>query len=193
MWWNGLWSKKSSFPFKVRWMSCGEVLKKLYERRKEVELFVIDKKSDPSHYLQDKKWVPRLAYLSDIFSYTNELNLKLQGQTQQYLMFGTRSNLSKRNSDSGLIWLPKETMKYFSCTHIIMEADDFYSKNSVSGNFQVGNHRCVDRTTRIDKCSQTQPLIFVLLRCVFTQLVFTKTCFGRYIGHHQVVRSLILK
>jgi len=40
---------------------------------------------------------------------------------------------------------------------------------------------------------QTQLLIFVLLRDVFTQLVLTTTCFGRYIGHHQVVHSLILK
>jgi hypothetical protein len=32
-----------------------------------------------------------------------------------------------------------------------------------------------------------------LLRGVSTQLVLTTTCFGRYIGHHQVVHSLILK
>ena len=175
------------FHSEIRWLSRGEVLQRLYELRKEVQLFLIDKKSDPSHYFQNKKWVPRLAYHSDIFSYINELNLKLQ-----YLMLGTRSNHSKRNSDSGLIWLQKETMKCFSCTQIIMEADGFCSQNSVSGNFQVGHPRCVDRITRIDKCSHTQQLIFVLLRGVFTQIVFT-TCFGRYIGHHQVVRSLILK
>jgi len=45
----------------------------------EVDLFIIDKKSDLSHYFQDKKWVARLAYLSDILLYINELNLKLQG------------------------------------------------------------------------------------------------------------------
>ena len=49
-----------------------------YELRKEDNLFLIDKKSDLSHYFQDKKWVARLAYLSDIFSYINEFNLKLQ-------------------------------------------------------------------------------------------------------------------
>jgi len=32
-----------------------------------------------SPYLQDKKWVARLAYRSNIFSYINKLNLKLQG------------------------------------------------------------------------------------------------------------------
>jgi len=66
------------FHLEVRWLSRDEVLKRLYELRKEAELFLIHKKSDLSYYLQDKKWVARLALLSDIFSYINELNLKLQ-------------------------------------------------------------------------------------------------------------------
>ena len=42
------------FYLEVRWLSRGEVLKRLYELRTEVELFVIDKKSDLSYYFQDK-------------------------------------------------------------------------------------------------------------------------------------------
>jgi len=61
-------------------VSRSEVLKRLYELRKEVELFLIDKKSDMSLYFQDKKRVARLTYISDVFSYTHELKLKLQGQ-----------------------------------------------------------------------------------------------------------------
>jgi hypothetical protein len=38
------------------------------------------------------------------------------------------------------------------------------------------------------KCSQTQLLIFLSLRGVFAKLVLTTTCFGLYIGHHQVVK-----
>jgi hypothetical protein len=59
--------------------------------------------------------------------------------------------------------------------------------------FQVRHPRCVDRITSIDKCSQIQLSIFVLLRGVSTWLVITATCFGRYIGHHQFVHSLIFK
>ena len=43
------------FHSEVRWLSRGEFLKRLYELRKEVELFLIDKKSDLSHYFKDKK------------------------------------------------------------------------------------------------------------------------------------------
>ena len=67
------------FHSEVRWLSGGEALNRLYELQKRVELFIIDNKGDLSHYFQDKKWVARLAYLSEICSYINELNLKLQG------------------------------------------------------------------------------------------------------------------
>ena len=66
------------FHSEIRSLSRGEVLKRLYELRKEVGLFLIDKKCYLPHYFQDKKWVAMLAYLSNIFSYINELNLKLQ-------------------------------------------------------------------------------------------------------------------
>jgi len=67
------------FHSEFRWLSRGEVLKRPHELRKEVELLLIDKKSDLSHYFQDKKWIGRLAYLSDKFFYIKELNLNLQG------------------------------------------------------------------------------------------------------------------
>ena len=55
------------------------------------------------------------------------------------------------------------------------------------------SHEAPHYLTTIDKCSQTQLLIFVLLTGVTTQLVLITTCFGLYIGHHQFVHSLILK
>jgi hypothetical protein len=66
------------FHSEIRWLCRGEFLKTLCEMRKEAELFVIDSKSDLSRYLQDKKWVARLAYLNDMFPCINECNLKFQ-------------------------------------------------------------------------------------------------------------------
>jgi len=81
----------------VRWLSRGEVLKWLFEIRKEIELFLIDKKSDLSHYFQDKKWVVMLAYLSDIFSNIHELNLKFQGpDTEIFIAWNKIESFKKK-------------------------------------------------------------------------------------------------
>jgi hypothetical protein len=42
------------FHSEVRWLSRIKVLKSLHKLRKEAELFLPDKKSGPSDYVQDK-------------------------------------------------------------------------------------------------------------------------------------------
>ncbi|XP_053550116.1 zinc finger MYM-type protein 6-like [Bombina bombina] len=64
----------------VRWLSRGRVLKRLFEMRKEVEVFLLSRKHEMAGLFKDEEWVARLAYLSDIFSKINELNLGLQGE-----------------------------------------------------------------------------------------------------------------
>ena len=119
------------FHSEVRWLSCGEVLKRLYELRKKVEPFIIYKKSGLSHYLQDEKWVASLACLSNIFSYINELNLIFQGP-----IFNAWNKIESFKKKLKL-WLNmiaegnNEMFQSFS-DYTIMEADDFYSQNSVS-------------------------------------------------------------
>ncbi|XP_007538950.1 zinc finger MYM-type protein 6 isoform X2 [Erinaceus europaeus] len=63
----------------VRWMSKGRILTRLFELRHEIEIFLNQKHSDLAKYFRDEEWVAKLAYLSDIFSLINELNLSLQG------------------------------------------------------------------------------------------------------------------
>jgi len=86
-----------------------------------------------SNYFQDKKWVARLAYLSDIFSYINELNLKLQGPDTTKLNASNKIESFKKTLKLWLNVIAEENNEMFQLySDYIMEADDFYSQNSVS-------------------------------------------------------------
>ncbi|KAK6292237.1 hypothetical protein J4Q44_G00380220 [Coregonus suidteri] len=62
----------------IRWLSRGKTLQRLFELRAEVSGFL----SEHSHPLvavfEDTDWGARLAYLADVFSKLNNLNLTLQ-------------------------------------------------------------------------------------------------------------------
>ena len=74
------------FHTEVRWLSKGNMLGRLYELRADVEIFLADKKinelleqfSDPASQMS-------LAYLVDIFTLLNKLNLQLQGSGNKQL------------------------------------------------------------------------------------------------------------
>ncbi|KAK1904161.1 Zinc finger BED domain containing protein 5 [Dissostichus eleginoides] len=63
----------------VRWLSRGKVLSRLFELHREVQVFLQDKNFPLSDVFDDTVWLSQLAYLSDIFSRLNDLNLGLQG------------------------------------------------------------------------------------------------------------------
>ena len=56
----------------VRWLSRRQVLKRLFELRTEVLLFLKDKGNSLSEYLESEDFVRGLAYLADIFTQLNE-------------------------------------------------------------------------------------------------------------------------
>uniref|UniRef100_A0A8B9XEI4 Zinc finger MYM-type containing 6 n=1 Tax=Bos mutus grunniens TaxID=30521 RepID=A0A8B9XEI4_BOSMU len=63
----------------MRWISRGRILTRLFELRHEIEIFLNQKHSDLAKYFFDEEWVAKVAYLSDVFSLINGLNLSLQG------------------------------------------------------------------------------------------------------------------
>ena len=63
----------------VRWLSRGKVLPRFFELRKEIMFFLSEHPFQLSAKPKDQCWMERLAYLSDIFGYLNEVNLAMQG------------------------------------------------------------------------------------------------------------------
>ncbi|GFV52227.1 SCAN domain-containing protein 3 [Trichonephila clavipes] len=67
-------------PTEIRGLPRGKSLLRVFELRKPLQTFLLEKKSPLAAYFSDKVWVTKLAYLCDIFNLLNELNLCLQGK-----------------------------------------------------------------------------------------------------------------
>lgn len=63
----------------VRWLSRGNVLKRFYDLRQEIETFMVHKNNEVPE-LADSDWITDLAFLVDITAHLNALNCKLQGK-----------------------------------------------------------------------------------------------------------------
>lgn len=65
----------------VRWLSRGSMLKRILKLHNEIVIFLQSKSVDASHF-RDPDWLASLAFLVDITSHLNNLNLHLQGKAQ---------------------------------------------------------------------------------------------------------------
>ena len=76
---------------KVRWLSRGNVIRRVESLKKELSKFVRrDNKTRSVEFIQklsDSRWFQRLAYLSDILSRLNILKLSLQGHFHTVIDF----------------------------------------------------------------------------------------------------------
>ena len=63
----------------VRWLSRGKVFVRLFEMRQEIYIFLNEQNHDFAKNFVKITWLCRLAYLADIFSRINDLNLVVQG------------------------------------------------------------------------------------------------------------------
>lgn len=62
----------------VRWLSCGKVLERFVECFDEIKIFLSEKDQDYPE-LEDRDWIVKLLFLSDITKHLNDFNLLLQG------------------------------------------------------------------------------------------------------------------
>uniref|UniRef100_UPI00358E3DDC zinc finger BED domain-containing protein 5-like n=1 Tax=Myxine glutinosa TaxID=7769 RepID=UPI00358E3DDC len=73
---------------KVRWLSKGNVVARVFELREEMQSFLqMQEKHKLEASFHEMLWVFRLAYLVDIFDQLNRLNLKLQGKGTTIIQF----------------------------------------------------------------------------------------------------------
>uniref|UniRef100_UPI00358FBA27 zinc finger BED domain-containing protein 5-like n=1 Tax=Myxine glutinosa TaxID=7769 RepID=UPI00358FBA27 len=72
----------------VRWLSRGNVVKRVFELKDEIRFFLeVQEKRDLLAHFNDETWNKRVAYLADIFDQLNKLNLKFQGRETHVLIF----------------------------------------------------------------------------------------------------------
>ncbi|KAM4598750.1 protein FAM200A-like [Polymixia lowei] len=69
----------------VRWLSHGKTLLRLFELRAEVFVFLKEHLHPLAATFEDAEWIVRLAYLADVFTKLNDLNLSLQGKDSHIL------------------------------------------------------------------------------------------------------------
>ena len=65
----------------VYWLSRGDMLQRVYRLREEIATFLEQKNINAAEF-RDQKWVCNLAFLVNVTSHLNKLNLQLQGKQQ---------------------------------------------------------------------------------------------------------------
>ena len=65
----------------VRWLTRGVMLKRIYDLKNDIQLFV-EMKEYPFPQFEDKEWMCDFAFLVDITQHLNDLNMELQGKSQ---------------------------------------------------------------------------------------------------------------
>ncbi|MBN3304818.1 SCND3 protein, partial [Amia calva] len=102
----------------VRWLSKGKVLERFWTLRKELETFLLDQKSAKAkqfvEFMQNEEKMEIVAFLSDITSHLNDLNMKLQGKnntvcnlTSAVCAFQKKLELFKCDLQQDLLHFPK--------------------------------------------------------------------------------------
>lgn len=99
----------------VRWLSKGRVLARFWVVRNEIKMFVAQLKKNKarwfSQFLEDERKINIMAFLVDITSHLNDLNLKLQGKNNSVCDLVAAIQSFQRKLD-----IFKEDLKE-DCTH----------------------------------------------------------------------------
>lgn len=114
----------------VRWLSRGRVLTRLFELKDELRIFLMDNDCDKTSvakflgFLNDEFWLLRLAYLSDVFSYLNALNMSLQGKDIHKFYVQDKIEATVKKITRWGTKVDENNFDSFSTMHDFMESHD---------------------------------------------------------------------
>ena len=90
---------KILFYTNVRWLSQGNMLRRVFELRNELLEFFTQGNHDFKNYLVNMEFLSRLAYLLDIFETLNHINLFFQGPNRCIVDFVSKLQVFVRKLD----------------------------------------------------------------------------------------------
>nr|XP_054594228.1 SCAN domain-containing protein 3-like [Nothobranchius furzeri] len=127
---NEMGSEHQSLLFhtEVRWLSRGNVLRRLFELRDAVRLFLLEHGSHLAAHLTDPDWLTRLAYLACIFDKLNGLNTSLQVENANIMSLNDKINAFKRKLDR---WSARVKT---GCFDVFPELEEFMEENDLCVN-----------------------------------------------------------
>ncbi|XP_070409531.1 zinc finger BED domain-containing protein 5-like [Nothobranchius furzeri] len=131
---NEMGSEHQSLLFhtEVRWLSRGNVLRRLFELRDEVRLFLLEHGSHLAAHLTDPDWLTMLAYLACIFDKLNGLNTSLQVENANIMSLNDKINAFKRKLDR---WSARVKT---GCFDMFPELEEFMEENDLCVNTVKG-------------------------------------------------------
>ena len=107
----------------VRWLSCGKVLSRVFELRKEIAEFLAVKGKHQA-LLSDKLWICKLAFAADTTGHINILNRKLQGEENLISDFFTHLKAFRHKLDLLLKQIQVMNLtKFKNCKEAMVEAN----------------------------------------------------------------------
>lgn len=106
------------FHTEVRWLSRGKVLVRIFQMRQEITVFFADKETPLAKYLSNITWLHQLAYLADIFTKLNALNLAMQGRSVTVLTTADKVSAMKLKLK---VWTQHAKQNKFDCFETLSE------------------------------------------------------------------------